>query len=565
MPKPDETTKSSALLPPPGWKKPVALPGSIKPINETALFRSPSCNSTVAVDDRLILIPYNLVGCADPAKMPLKSGSGRSGPGSTVAAKNGASKLTRGIRSSVATSFQSAPQAAADSGSSAHHAHVKKDDANFANFEASVSDAWSMDDYSINPSMAQISAEAVIHKSNMLLNSTPHNRLARAHALQRLATQKEPLPSISNLPPVTSHQQTSIYPKLAEFANETSTSRGNIVDIITAEEVRLKKIEKLLNAPSIDLDDLKRECWKGVPHKLRPIVWRIISGYLPPNKQNMERVLKKKRDDYFDFVQQYYHTRHQEQHQDTFRQIHIDIPRMCPLMPLFQQQVVQEMFERILFIWAIRNPASGYVQGINDLVTPYFVVFLSEYVDAGREVGSTLVADLPREQREAIEADSFWCVKLLLDTVHENYTFAQPGIQLKVRMLEHLVQRVDNQLHQHLKTHQLEYLQFAFRWMNNLLMREIPLRATIRLWDTYLSENNGFADFHVYVCAAFLRMWSRQIRAERDFQNVMILLQNLPTQSWGDQQIDELCADAFSLKELFAGSRHHLQYMKRTT
>ena len=39
-----------------------------------------------------------------------------------------------------------------------------------------------------------------------------------------------------------------------------------------------------------------------------------------------------------------------------------------------------QMFERILFIWSIRHPASGYVQGINDLVTPFFVVFLTEYI-----------------------------------------------------------------------------------------------------------------------------------------------------------------------------------------
>lgn len=39
-----------------------------------------------------------------------------------------------------------------------------------------------------------------------------------------------------------------------------------------------------------------------------------------------------------------------------------------------------QIFERILFIWAIRHPASGYVQGINDLVTPFFVVFLCEHL-----------------------------------------------------------------------------------------------------------------------------------------------------------------------------------------
>lgn len=41
------------------------------------------------------------------------------------------------------------------------------------------------------------------------------------------------------------------------------------------------------------------------------------------------------------------------------------------------------MFERILYIWAMRHPASGYVQGINDLVTPFFVVFLQEIIPPG--------------------------------------------------------------------------------------------------------------------------------------------------------------------------------------
>lgn len=40
-------------------------------------------------------------------------------------------------------------------------------------------------------------------------------------------------------------------------------------------------------------------------------------------------------------------------------------------------------------------------------------------------------------------------------------------------------------IHRHMQQYEVEYLQFAFRWMNNLLMRELPLRCTIRLWDTY--------------------------------------------------------------------------------
>jgi len=38
------------------------------------------------------------------------------------------------------------------------------------------------------------------------------------------------------------------------------------------------------------------------------------------------------------------------------------------------------MLDRVLYIWAIRHPASGYVQGINDLVTPFITVFLSQFI-----------------------------------------------------------------------------------------------------------------------------------------------------------------------------------------
>uniref|UniRef100_A0A914WUY4 Rab-GAP TBC domain-containing protein n=2 Tax=Plectus sambesii TaxID=2011161 RepID=A0A914WUY4_9BILA len=346
--------------------------------------------------------------------------------------------------------------------------------------------------------------------------------------------------------------------------SSTSAGTGREKDLVRFDRLRLM-LGTAGSQPGeaeqqdIDLDQLRKDCWMGVPHMLRPQAWRLLSGYLPTNAERREATMTRKREEYWHYVEQYFHTRHEEQYQDTFRQIHIDIPRMCPLIPLFQQKMVQEIFERILYIWAIRHPASGYVQGINDLVTPFFVVFLSEFVRDDTEVGTFDVSQLPREHLEIVEADSFWCVSALLDTIQDNYTFAQPGIQRKVLQLRHLVSRVDNQLHQHLEAHSVEYLQFAFRWMNNLLMREIPLRATIRLWDTYLSERNGFSQFHGYVCAAFLRMWSKQLQQEKEFQSIMILLQNLPTQHWSDQHICELTADAYSLMALFAGAKNHLQ------
>eukprot|EP00064_Thunnus_orientalis_P009985 superscaffoldBa00001311_g10011 len=134
------------------------------------------------------------------------------------------------------------------------------------------------------------------------------------------------------------------------------------------------------------------------------------------------------------------------------------------------------------------------------------------------EVENFDVSSLQEEALRNIEADSFWCMSKLLDGIQDNYTFAQPGIQRKVKALEELVSRIDESVHRHMQQYEVEYLQFAFRWMNNLLMRELPLRCTIRLWDTYQAEPEGFSHFHLYVCAAFLVRWRKEILEERDFQ-----------------------------------------------
>lgn len=148
-------------------------------------------------------------------------------------------------------------------------------------------------------------------------------------------------------------------------------------------ESKIEKFKALLDDPQLNLRDLKELSWSGVPRKMRSITWRLLSGYLPTSLERRNSILEHKRLNYLNLVEQYFRVEiRDEAQQETFRQIHIDMPRMNPHIQLFQQTLVQEMFERILFIWAIRHPASGYVQGINDLVTPFFIVFLQEALES---------------------------------------------------------------------------------------------------------------------------------------------------------------------------------------
>uniref|UniRef100_A0A669EZ04 TBC1 domain family, member 22a n=1 Tax=Oreochromis niloticus TaxID=8128 RepID=A0A669EZ04_ORENI len=363
--------------------------------------------------------------------------------------------------------------------------------------------------------------------------SSPYTdgRLVKSHSEAPIGSPKDAAGERAAL-----HRQRSlphrppVIPLVARMADQNTSGTPAMTE---REASRLDKFKQLLAGPNTDLDELRKLSWSGIPRQVRPIAWKLLSGYLPANAERRESVLQRKRQEYFGFIQQYYDSRNDEHHQDTYRQI----------------------FERILFIWAIRHPASGYVQGINDLVTPFFVVFVFEYIE--EEVENFDVSSLQEEALRNIEADSFWCMSKLLDGIQDNYTFAQPGIQKKVKALEELVSRIDESVHRHMQQYEVEYLQFAFRWMNNLLMRELPLRCTIRLWDTYQAEPEGFSHFHLYVCAAFLVRWRKEILEERDFQGLMILLQNLPTMHWGNEEVSVLLAEAYRLKFAFADAPNH--------
>ena len=128
-----------------------------------------------------------------------------------------------------------------------------------------------------------------------------------------------------------------------------------------------------------------------------------------------------------------------------------------------------------------------------------------------------------------------------------------------VMRLEELVQRIDGNLCQHLESVGIHFMQFAFKWMNCLLLREFNLKCVIRLWDTYISEEKaGFEDFHVYVCAAFLCQFSSQLQS-MGFDDLFGFMQQVPTDDWGETEIEMLLSQAYVLSTLFGGSEAHLK------
>lgn len=383
-------------------------------------------------------------------------------------------------------------------------------------------------------------------KSNVndLYTMTPHTGLKK----QVDGIIRDPANSLYSV----HHQASSSSRSSLLSPNEQKTAAE--IEEINSKLSRINRFKKILQSSNVDINELRKLAWSGIPEELRPMSWQLLLGYLPTNADRRVATLARKRKEYLDGVNQVFS---KNLDQVMWHQISIDVPRTNPHIKLYGYDTTQRSLERILYLWAIRHPASGYVQGINDLVTPFFQTFLSAYIDGEPEQFDP--GELPKEVLDVVEADSFWCLSKLLDGIQDNYIHAQPGIQRQVAELRDLTQRIDGNLYKHLQDENIEFMQFSFRWMNCLLMREVSVRNTIRMWDTYMSEGSeGFSEFHVYVCAAFLVKWTTKIQ-EMDFQEIMMFLQALPTKDWDEKDIELLLSEAFMWQSLFKNAVAHLR------
>lgn len=413
------------------------------------------------------------------------------------------------------------------------------------------------------------------------------------------------------------------YPQLPQLQKSLSTDLRSQLEQESerhAQELnsimqRIAKFDAILkNRHIINQQELRQISWNGIPKPHRPMVWKLLIGYLPANTKRQEPLLKRKRKEYCDGLEHISSNQHSRDI-PTWHQIEIDIPRTNPHITLYQFESVQTSLQRILYLWAIRHPTSGYVQGINDLVTPFFQTFLTEYLPKS-QIDEVEKLDpesyMTANQLKDVEADTFWCLTKLLEQITDNYIHGQPGILKQVKNLGQLVKRIDQDLYNHFQEEHVEFIQFAFRWMNCLLMREFQMGTVIRMWDTYLSETSlettssvamntdlfpphtptepttatfqspskdftsptsssgnageeitrirqsSLNEFHVFVCAAFLIKWSDQL-LDMDFQEIITFLQNPPTREWKEADIEMLLGEAYIWQSLYKDATSHWQ------
>ena len=183
---------------------------------------------------------------------------------------------------------------------------------------------------------------------------------------------------------------------------------------------------------------------------------------------------------------------------------------------------------------------------------------LDEFYEEIGDIDPKKLIEINQQFREDMlnaEADTFWCLSKLIDDIQDNYTDLQPGVHKIINKMKALIQQADPDVLKHLEDLEIDFITFAYRWVSCYLTREFDIYQTIRIWDTYFSEDEGFSQFHCYVCAALFLHFSKDLM-QMGFQDALMFLQNLPTRQWDDDKLTVLLAEGYQMKELYHYNQH---------
>ncbi|CAA7409887.1 unnamed protein product [Spirodela intermedia] len=317
---------------------------------------------------------------------------------------------------------------------------------------------------------------------------------------------------------------------------------------------------RLISQKVMNLEALQRIASRGIPWGggMRALVWKLLLGYLPEDRDSWDGALVEKREAYAKLRSELilnpsesggeqggaadgplerreipdgdhplclgedsiWHRYFQDAEIAT--QIDRDLERTHPNSRFFagdskSSRINRESMRSILLLFAKLNPAVSYVQGMNEVLAPLFYVFSS---------------DPDAQQASDAEADSFFCFVSLLSNSVDHFCphldNSPKGILSTLADLSQLLKANDEELWRHLELSNKVRPQFyAFRWITLLLTQEFGLPAVIRIWDALLGNPSGVQEMLLRVCCAMLLCVRREL-LEGDFMANVKLLQSYP-------------------------------------
>ncbi|EEF28308.1 conserved hypothetical protein [Ricinus communis] len=143
----------------------------------------------------------------------------------------------------------------------------------------------------------------------------------------------------------------------------------------------------------------------------------------------------------------------------TLHRIVVDVVRTDSHLEFYEDKKNLARMSDILAVYAWVDPATGYCQGMSDLLSPFVVLYEDN-------------------------ADAFWCFEMLLRRMRENFQMEGPtGVMKQLQALWHILELTDREMFTHLSRIGAESLHFAFRMLMVLFRRELSFDEALQMWE----------------------------------------------------------------------------------
>lgn len=318
---------------------------------------------------------------------------------------------------------------------------------------------------------------------------------------------------------------------LASSALSAPAAAGTAMPPAAREEL----FRACLGGATVDVDELRRLVWAhGMPDATwaRPMAWKLLVEYLPPDRVYWERVLALRRAKFWALVadvtvdptnkplkkgdhplSERGDSQWREYFEDTDLRtlIRRDVDRTHP--DLHRMRKLRDSLERILFLYAKMHPDLKYRQGMNELAAPFLLVFSEE---RGADLSD-------------VEADAYFCFDIVMTEMTRCYALVETetdGIEQQLREFQALFRIKDPELERHFEQLKVEPRFYALRWLRLWLAQEFIFPDLLELWDSFLTSEQRLCWVRYVSVAMLIR--TREALLAADFVACMKLLLHYP-------------------------------------
>ncbi|XXG89376.1 hypothetical protein AAC387_Pa12g1389 [Persea americana] len=156
----------------------------------------------------------------------------------------------------------------------------------------------------------------------------------------------------------------------------------------------------------------------------------------------------------------------------TLHRIVVDVVRTDSNLEFYEDAKNMARMSDILAVYAWVDPATGYCQGMSDLLSPFVVLYEDD-------------------------ADAFWCFEMLVRRMRENFKMEGPtGVLKQLQSLWRILEQTDAEMFRHLSVIGAESLHFAFPMLLVLFRREMSFSEVLCMWEMMWAADYDEAATH---------------------------------------------------------------------